>query len=247
MAQKPRLPHTLDGLFRRAVDFLFPPLCLLCDSLRKPPDQWLCETCKNDLRDNNRRRDPCPICAMNRSRGDCACLLGWRHPFENVHALLDFDPLVQACMHQIKYRGRKRFARYLGGFLSDLLPPGFLNNVDAILPIPLHPLRQRKRGYNQSHLFALGITDRHPGATVLENALVRVRKTITQTALDKEQRERNMKGAFAVIDEHRAAVAGKRLLLLDDVVTTGATTAAAAQVLLDAGCAKVTVLAIARD
>ena len=247
MAPTPRLPHSLDRLFRRAADFLFPPLCVLCDSVRTPPDSWLCETCKNDLRDNNRRRDPCPVCAMNRSRGDCACVAGWRHPFENVHALLDFDPLVQACMHQIKYRGRKRFARYLGGFLSGLLPAGFLNDIDAIMAIPLHPSRQRKRGYNQSHLLALGITGHHPDVAVLDNTLVRVRKTTTQTALDKEKRQRNMKGAFAISNAHHAVVAGKRLLLLDDVVTTGATTAAAAQTLLNAGCAKVTVLAIARD
>jgi competence protein ComFC len=247
MAQTLRLQPALDNLFRRAVDFLFPPLCLLCDDLRKPPDPWLCETCKNDLRENNRHRDPCPVCAMNRSRGDCACSTGWRHPFENVHALLDFDPLVQACMHQVKYKGRKRFARYLGGFLFDLLPPVFLSDIDAILPIPLHPLRQRKRGYNQSLLFALGIVDRHPGVMVLQNTLIRVRKTTTQTALDKEQRERNMRGAFVVNEAHCAAIAQKRLLLLDDVVTTGATTASAAQVLLDAGCAKVTVLAMARD
>jgi competence protein ComFC len=247
MTPIPRLPRIPDTLFRRAVEFLFPPLCLLCDTLRKPPDPWLCETCKNELRDNHRHRDPCPVCAMNRNKGACACSQGWRHPFENVYALLDFDPLVQACMHQVKYKGRKRFARYLGGFLFELLPSGFLNDIDAIIPIPLHPSRQRKRGYNQSHLFALGIVGRHPGIAVMENALVRVRKTTTQTALDKAQRERNMKGAFTVSDENHPKVEGKRILLLDDVVTTGATTAAAARALLDAGCAKVTVLAIARD
>ncbi|MBN1127568.1 MAG: ComF family protein [Chitinispirillaceae bacterium] len=247
MAPGPALKRTLDGMLERAFDFLFPPLCLLCDTPRTPPDRWLCEACKAELRDNHDRRDPCPICAMNRKRGDCACESGWSHPFDRVYALLDFDPLVQAAMHQIKYRGRKKFARALGGFLFELLPPGFLDDFDALVPLPLHPTRLRKRGYNQSHLIALGIAARAPRTSIFNGILARTRKTTTQTMLDREDRKRNMKGAFGVHGQHRAAVSGKRLLLLDDVVTTGATTAAAARALLDAGCLTVTVLAIARD
>jgi ComF family protein len=247
MAPTDRLRLALDGLLSRTFDFLFPPLCLLCDSPRKASDPWLCEACKNDLRENNRLRDPCPVCAMNRNRGECVCSHGWRHPFDRVIALFDFDPLVQACMHQVKYKGKKRFARYFGGFIGGLLPDGLLHEVDAILPIPLHPSRRRKRGYNQSYLFCLGIADRIPAMAVLADALIRVRKTVTQTALDRSQRQRNMAGAFAVDKEWAGKIAGKRLLLLDDVVTTGATTAAAAKTLLDAGCVKVSVLAIARD
>jgi ComF family protein len=212
-----------------------------------PPDRWLCEACKDELRNNNRSRDPCPICAMNRSRGDCACIHGWRHPFESVYALFDFDPLAQACLHQVKYKGRKRFGRYCGGFFVGLLPDGFFEDIDALIPIPLHSSRKRKRGYNQSHLFALGMADRVPGIAVLDKPLKRTRNTATQTMLDRDHRQRNMHGAFTLNPEHRAELTGKRLLLLDDVVTTGATTAAAAEALLEAGCASVKVLAIARD
>jgi ComF family protein len=247
MIPVPVLQRTLDGIFLRTVDFLFPALCVLCDSPRPPSERWLCSACKNELYDNHCRRDPCPVCAMNRKRGDCACVSGWRHPFDRVYALLDFDPLVQTAMHQVKYRGRKQFARSLAGFLADLLPRDFLNSMDAIVPIPLHPARLRQRGYNQSCLFAQGIIGQRPGTSLLATALIRVKKTATQTRLDREQRQRNMHGAFTISDQHRAAIAGKRLLLLDDVVTTGATTAAAAQALKSAGCPEVSVLAIARD
>ncbi|MBN2035696.1 MAG: ComF family protein [Chitinispirillaceae bacterium] len=184
---------------------------------------------------------------MNRTRGDCACAKGWDQPFESILSLLDYDSTVQACMHQIKYKGKKRFARHLGKILAELLPDNFFSGIDGLVPLPLHASRQHKRGYNQSCLLSRGILRNYPGVPLLEKPLVRTRNTATQTALDRGARQHNMKGAFAVFPDQRALIAGKRLVLLDDVVTTGASTGAAAKALLDAGCNAVKVLAIARD
>jgi ComF family protein len=245
------LPRVLKKFLKilsgRTADYFFPPLCLLCDSPRSENEPWLCETCINELRENHFRRDACPVCAMNRTRGDCACAKGWDQPFESIHALLDYDSTVQACMHQIKYNGKKRFARHLGRILAEFLPDDFFTGIDGFVPVPLHASRHRKRGYNQSSLLARGIVENHPGLPLLERPLVRTRKTATQTALDRDARRHNMKGAFGVLPNHHTSIAGKRLMLLDDVVTTGATTAAAVKTLLDAGCVAVKVLAIARD
>jgi len=180
---------------------------------------------------------------MNRRLGHCACTHEWKHPFESVYSILDFDDTVQAIMHQVKYRGKRRFAFYIGALLAGCVPEQIFGEVDALIPVPLHPGRQRKRGYNQSLLLASGL-GRGP---LLEGVLLRVKNTESQTRFDRTQRTKNMRGAFAVAPEQAGKINGKRLLLVDDIVTTGATTAAAAKALLDAGCASVRVLSIARD
>jgi ComF family protein len=235
------------ALSRHGVDYFFPPLCIICDEVRAPHDRWLCENCKKALRDNHDGRMPCPCCGMNRRRGHCACTQGWEQPFENVYSVLDFDATVKAIMHQVKYREKRRFALYLGALLADLVPPEVFSAADALIAVPLHRKRERGRGYNQSLLLARGLAQGHAGRPPLEGVLQRVRDTASQTKLDRTERTRNMRGAFAIVTGRAQDITGKRLLLVDDIVTTGATTAAAAKALLDAGCASVRVLSIARD
>lgn len=235
--------HSLKTFSRRLVDYIFPPLCIICDRPRLPHDRWLCETCKSNLRENHERRNPCPRCAMNRKLGHCACTHEWKHPFESVYSILDFDNTVQAIMHQVKYRGKRRFTFYFGALLAGSVPQQVFGAVDACIAVPLHPSRQHKRGYNQSSLLAKGIGC----SPLLDGVLLRIRNTCSQTSLDRAQRTKNMKGSFAVAPEQAGKIRGKHLLLVDDIVTTGATTAAAAKTLLDAGGASVRVLSIARD
>jgi ComF family protein len=237
----------LAALSRRCMDYLFPPLCIICDGPRVPEDRWLCEQCKQALRDNHDRRRPCPRCGMNRSRGGCACVHGWQHPFESVYSILDFDATVKEVMHQVKYRGRRRFAVYLGALLAELVPTDVFNGVDALVAVPLHRKRRRRRGNNQSQRLARGIGRGRPGRPLLDGVLLRLRDTSSQTKLDREERACNMKGAFAVAGGRAGEIAGRTLLLIDDIVTTGATTAAAAAALRDGGAASVRVLSIARD
>jgi ComF family protein len=234
----------LRALSRRCVDYLFPPLCIICDEPRVPHDRWLCEQCKKTLRENHERRRPCPRCGMNRSLGHCACVHGWSQPFESMYSILDFDAMVKEVMHQVKYRGKKRFAVYLGSLLAELVPQEVFSAADALIAVPLHRKRRRRRGYNQSLLLARGLGRGRP---LLDGVLLRVRDTSSQTKLDKKEREHNVKGAFAVASGREGEISGRRLLLIDDIVTTGATTAAAARALLDTGCTSVRVLSIARD
>ena len=111
--------------------------------------------------------------------------------------------------------------------------------------MPLHPDRQRQRGYNQSILLARALAEALPGSglTVNETALRRVRATASQTKLDRYQRKQNVAGAFACAD---GAVAGRRVLLIDDVCTTGATLEACAVACRQAGAASVWALTVTR-
>ena len=110
---------------------------------------------------------------------------------------------------------------------------------DFLVPVPLHPKRLRRRGFNQARLL-LRVWPQTP----TDGLLVRVRHTQTQTGLNRRQRRRNIRGAFEVTDGD--VVAGGRVLLVDDVFTTGATVNECARILRTAGACRVDVLTLAR-
>jgi ComF family protein len=119
----------------------------------------------------------------------------------------------------------------------DLLP------VDALVPVPLHPSRQKQRGFNQTEKLSEGFSQEI--AIPVLRALERSRKTAPQVRLDAERRQTNVVGAFGLVPG--LEVAGKRLMLVDDVITTGSTVGACAEVLVAAGAAVVNVLTVARE
>ena len=114
-----------------------------------------------------------------------------------------------------------------------------IEKFDMITPIPLHPVRLRERGYNQSALLSLGLS-RHYGVMHTENLLIRQKCTQTQTELGAKQRWTNIQGAFRI--KNPSDVAGKTVVLIDDLYTTGATVNSAAEALKAAGAARVCVL-----
>jgi ComF family protein len=115
--------------------------------------------------------------------------------------------------------------------------------VDAIVPVPLYPRKQRAREFNQAEYLALGLSGEFK-MPVLNRQLRRVKDTVTQTALDAKGRAANLRNAFATTNA--GAFAGKRLVLVDDVFTTGATLDGCAKVLRVAGAKDVVALTVAR-
>jgi ComF family protein len=125
----------------------------------------------------------------------------------------------------------------LGLRLGDVLKEWGLE-VDILIPVPLHHIKHRERGYNQSEFIANGVASVIDKPVVL-NAVRRVRHTQTQTKLTIEERQKNMHQAFERIPRVSNILSGKKCLLVDDVITTGATTNACAQALLSAGAVKI--------
>jgi ComF family protein len=119
-----------------------------------------------------------------------------------------------------------------------------LNDADLLVPVPLHRLRLLQRRFNQSALLAKGI-GRAAGVPVSVMALKRTRRTHAQVGLGQDARHQNVAQAFAVHPRYIAQVRGKAVVLIDDVVTTGSTVSACAAALLEAGAARVDVLAAA--
>lgn len=128
---------------------------------------------------------------------------------------------VQRTLHELKYRNNPEIGRKLGvEFGRKLHQVEQYRTVDAIVPVPLHPKKQRSRGYNQSTLFAQGIAE-ILGVPVLEQALKRRQFTGSQTRKRRLERHTNVDQVFEVAQPH--AIQGKHILLVDDVLTTGAT------------------------
>ncbi len=248
----------LNSILSRFEDFIFPPLCIICDKPRPLHSKWLCEGCLNHLLDNNRKRNRCPRCSQNRNLRDCACELVWDYPFESIYSFLDYDDTVQEIMRHVKYSGKKKLAYYIGSLFSGTVPEPVLEGADIITAIPLHWLRRRKRGYNQAEWLARGLISglsaqqqKHNGHRTeiipLFDILFRKRRTRTQVKLDRSERQSNVKGAFSVAKGKEEILREKTVILVDDVITTGATTASCTEALLAAGCKGVRVVSLARD
>jgi len=237
----------LTAILRRAEDFFIPPICIVCDEALGDDNRWLCRNCLDRLAANHTSRDACPRCAQNRLKHECGCEFAWDFPFEKVFSAYDYDDTVKVIARHIKYRGNKRLAYLMGGLTAPFVPLDFFAGIDIVIPVPLHRLRQRKRGYNQAEVFARGLLDGLGDSISCElrtDLLSRVKNTGTQTKLDRESRLENLSGAFAVNPKNIEILKGKSVMLADDIFTTGATVEACTDELLRAGCSAVSVLSM---
>jgi ComF family protein len=159
-----------------------------------------------------------------------------------VHALGPYQGALRAAIHRFKYRDGLILERPLGQLLAETVLAGCGGErPDLLIPVPLHPDRLRRRGYNQALQLARQV-GRSCALPVVPAGLHRLRETPPQQGLDARVRRTNLCGAFRVA----TAVAGRRVLLVDDVMTTGATARECAAALRQAGAATVEVAVLGR-
>jgi len=159
---------------------------------------------------------------------------------EKATSLLFFDrgSRYRRLLHQLKYHGRKEAGMFLGRLIGSRLVESNLPPIDMIVPVPLHPSRMRRRGFNQSEVIASGIAE-ILDKPVNSKVLRRVKNTATQTRKGRFERWKNVEGIFHCPDPGK--VESKHILLVDDVVTTGSTLEAAGSALLNCGNVKISV------
>ncbi|GAA4320114.1 ComF family protein [Flaviaesturariibacter amylovorans] len=213
----------LNDLASAFLHLAFPHICEGCGTDVLAPDAPLCLRCAHEL----------PATGFERAEGNPIDRIFWgRLPLRAATAQLYFTQgsVVQALMHRLKYGGRAPIGHYLGGLMGrQLAASARFAGVDALVPLPLHADRERRRGYNQAALLCEGIAGTWP-LPVLPRAVQRPAATETQTYKGRVERWQNMQGRFTVPDP--AALEGRHLLLVDDVVTTGATLEACGRALL---------------
>lgn len=217
-----------DGL----IAALFAPACVSCARVLDAPTRSpVCDPCWGRIQ---RFGVPSPDVALESVA------------LSRVRAVGPFDGVLREIVHALKFDRRQSLARRLGPLLLESAGD-LLDDVDAVVPVPLHPWRQWRRGYNQAELLA--DTLRRP----VWRVLTRRRATPPQTALHRDERHANVRRAFApggwtpgAARRARRRVAGRTLVIVDDVLTTGATLNACAGVLRDAGAREVRALVIAR-
>lgn len=218
------------------LDILFPRKCVQCGR----GGEWICFACAAEM---HWMTPPlCECCGREVGAGDrCQGCARDRPRIGGIRACTRFQGAVRDAVHRLKYNGQRALAEPLAEYLAktaQALPP-----ADALVPVPLHPSRERARGYNQSTLLAHEL-GRQMELPVIP-ALRRVRDTGAQVGLSRSERQANVKGAFACAGPGLAA--GRRLLLIDDVCTTGSTLVACAEPLLRAKADSVWGLVIARQ
>ncbi|HSE04620.1 MAG TPA: ComF family protein [Methylomirabilota bacterium] len=176
-----------------------------------------------------------PLCRSCRRRAPA---------FDYGRAAAPYDGVMREAVHAFKFVGRRALAAPLGDLLAELgaaaLPAGM---PDLLVPVPLHPRRERERGFNQATLLARRL-GRAWGCPVRGDVLIRAVATPSQTELDAAARRANVRRAFRL--RRPACVAGRHVVLVDDVLTTGATLSECARCLREAGAALVGVLTVAR-
>lgn len=189
----------------------YPNHCQICQVDLTMNEKHVCLSCSYDL----------PYIVQNDYQLHQLSQLFWgRVKVESVYSLLNYQRgnQTQHILHQLKYKKKKKMGSYFGHVLGATIPAG--SKFDLIIPVPLHPKKERQRGFNQSLIIAEGIA-KEINTPVSTKVLIRQAYNESQTQFSKYDRWQNVRRIFKVV--HPSELENKHILLVDDVLTTGAT------------------------
>ena len=230
------------------LDLLFPPLCHSCRVfIPEAGELHLCGPCRAGSRPIT--SPMCTLCGIPFLTDDgidhrCGACLGQPPAYTAARGAVVFEGPVRELVHRFKYSNKVQHSRPLALLAAEHLAGfGAECAADMIMPVPLHALKLRQRGFNQAVLLG-EILAKKWRLPLCRRNLQRARWTEPQVNLSAAERRRNVQGAFALSDA--AAVNGSRIILVDDVFTTGSTVAECARVLKKGGAAAVFVVTVTR-
>jgi ComF family protein len=217
------------------IALLYPRICAACGNSLFKHEEIICTYCLYHLpKTNYHLMDDSPLDKVFWGRAQ----------FENTAALYTFQKKskVQHLIHQLKYKDRKDVGIHLGKLLgADLVKADGFKDIIKVIPVPLHPDKQRKRGYNQSEQIAIGLATAM-GIEMDATSFIRTVDTETQTRKSRFARWENVKEIFKVTSPDQ--LTNRHILLVDDVITTGATLESAAHILLSIEGVKLSVACV---
>jgi ComF family protein len=216
-------------------DLMYPQACVGCGQKLLQSEVEICISCLLSL----------PQTHFHLQRDNPAkALFRGRVNIDTVNVLFYFtkNATIQRVMHAIKYNGNKELAVALGEYYGSIIKQNAHDQAgDLLVPVPLHPERLKRRGYNQSEEFAKGLSNILE-IPILSDGFIRKENTATQTNKSRMERWENVKDIFQVLDT--TVFNKKNILIVDDVLTTGSTLEAAAEKLLQAGAVKVSIIVL---
>lgn len=218
-----------------AWKLIYPTSCVICGGSLSSIEKQICIHCKISLPYTNFHQvDQNPLFQ----------LLKGRIELHYISSFLFFDVgfKTRNILHSLKYRKNKELAEEIGVWYGEEIKEYLPRDIDIIVPVPLHPKKQKIRGYNQSEAFAVGL-EKSTGIMVEKSSLKRVEHTSSQTQKSRHDRVDSVSRAFRI--EKNANLHAKRVLLVDDVITTGATIETCYHLLKEAGTERVDILTIA--
>ena len=240
----------LSRLLEAALELIFPPprACPLCGT--HSPQAGVCMDCR-ELLAGYAGEQTCSLCgsfihhanpAASNVRATCAQCSGGR-PFDLARSVGPYEGLLREAVHRLKYREVRWLARPMAALMSETArrEPLFQHST-GLVPVPLSRDRENRRGFNQAALLACALGE-ITGVPVLEGVVARVRETPPQTRLSRQERLRNLEGAFAITTPH--LINEKNITIVDDVYTTGSTVSILSQELRQAGTAGILVITFA--
>ncbi|MGA2405449.1 MAG: ComF family protein [Bacteroidales bacterium] len=218
------------------ISLLFPRLCYACGNHLMRNENLICTECYVLIpRTNYHIAEDNPVAQLFWGR----CIIEKAAAFSYYNK----GSRIRNLIHNMKYKGIREIGIELGRIYAlSLKSSGFTKDIDLIIPVPLHPVKKRTRGFNQSEIISMGIAD-VTGLPVDTKSLVRTTVSETQTKRSRYERWTNVEGIFHVIDPQ--TIMNKHVLLVDDVITTGSTIESCSYELLKIEGVKVSVVALA--
>lgn len=216
----------------RIIDFVFPKICPVCNEIVSGGKGGICNDCERKLPYID--GSYCMKCGkpVEEDEEYCSDCIRSTHEYEEGRAALVYDEITSKSIYRFKYNHKKEYAKVYGRIIDERLGEKIRSwKADAIIPVPVHRSKQRKRGYNQAGLIADELSKRLK-IPVCDSLVVRNMATTVQKELSAADRQNNLKKAFKVT---RNDVKYRSVLIVDDIYTTGATVDAMARCLKGVG------------
>jgi ComF family protein len=241
------LRRLADGI----LNLLYPESCLVCSApVARLEHHGICPACWQKAMQLRITGPCCPLCGLpyrsfeDESTHLCGKCTLRMPPYSGARAFGCYSSELSRMVQALKFDGRRDLAALLAPLLaSTFLETWSPQEMDVVVPVPLHARRRRERGYNQAALLGRALA-RALGLRFSADALIRVRGTVPQVGLSDSERVHNVERAFRCARPEE--VNGKRILLVDDVMTTGSTIASASEAVLLGGALRVSVITVAR-
>lgn len=224
----------MSSILKRIADTLFPQACVLCTRCLLGGEKLICSDCIQDFSPTDMHLIP-PMSELTEEEKAAPGIMmerlwGWARLERAVAAYFyQQETMLSDAVGAMKYYHRQDVGRFLSRLMAEEVDAAnTFSDIDAIIPVPLHPQREHERGYNQALLLAEGVAEAL-GKPILNDAVIRVKYQGNQARMSHEQRAENIRNAFTILHpEHITSVAKNastppHILIIDDVLTTGAT------------------------